>query len=104
MIWPITIPTLTRIIQAQSQGYIMEFILEQAIGTHALMTLVKSTIDTKQDMDIAVDAIKAFDQMLLSVGVFGNTDHTFLVVNGKPIEYAQVLNEEDLLKLLEVYV
>ena len=80
----------------------MKFTLEQAIHENLTMMLIDSTIDTQADMDNAVDAIKAFDAMMLSVGVFNDTDHMCLIVNGQPIDYGQVTNEEELLKLLEV--
>ncbi len=80
----------------------MEFTLEQAIHENVTMMLVDSTIDTQADMNCAVDAIKSFDAMMLSVGLFSNTDHMYLIVNGQPIDYGQVACEEDLLKLLEV--
>jgi hypothetical protein len=80
----------------------MKFTLEQAIHENLTLMLIDSTIDTQADMDNAVDAIKAFDAMMLSVGVFSDTDHMYLIVNGQPIDYGQVTNEEELLKLLEV--
>jgi hypothetical protein len=80
----------------------MEFTLEQAMHENITMMLIDSTIDTQADMDNAVDAIKAFDAMMLSVGVFSGTGHMYLIVNGQPIDYGQVTNEEELLKLLEV--
>ena len=80
----------------------MKFTLEQLIHENVIMMLIDSTIDTQADMDNAVDAIKAFDAMMLSVGVFNDTDHMYLIVNGQPIDYGQIENEEELLKLLEV--
>ncbi len=80
----------------------MKFTLEQAIHENLIMMLIDSSIDTQSDMDNAVDAIKAFDAMMLSVGVFNDTEHMYLLVNGQPIDYAQITNEDDLLKLLEV--
>jgi len=80
----------------------MKFTLEQAIHENLTMMLIDSSIDTQSDMDCAVGAIRAFDEMILSVGLFSDTEHMYLLVNGQPIDYAQVTNEEDLLKLLEV--
>ncbi len=80
----------------------MKFTLEQEIHENVRIMLIDSSIDTKSDMDCAVDAIRAFDEMMLSVGLFSDTEHMYLLVNGQPIDYAQVTNEDDLLKLLEV--
>lgn len=80
----------------------VKFVLEQAIHENVKVLLVDSTIDTQSDIDCAVDAIKAFDAMVLNVGLFSDTEHLYLLLNGKPLEYSQVTNEDDLLKILEV--
>ena len=62
--------------------------------------LINSTIDNKQDAVRAVEAIHAFDTMMLSCGCFTDNDHICLHINGDDIGYAQLNDWGDLVTFL----
>ncbi len=80
----------------------MKILLEQVITgeTETRITLIDSTIDTKLDAIRALEAIDAFDSMLMNAGVFTDNDHMQLEINGEDIGYAEINHWSDLITFL----
>lgn len=78
----------------------MKILLQQSFSEDTLHTLIDSTIDTERDAINAIDAIRAFDAMVLACGVFDDSDHMYLVLNGESLGYCQITTEEDLIEFL----
>lgn len=85
----------------------MMILLEQVVTLddgETRIVLIDSTIDNEQDAVRAVEAIHAFESMMLSAGVFDNhknsSEDKRLELNGDDISYGQIAGWEDLVELL----
>jgi len=82
----------------------MKILLEQVVNTgdsdEKRLTLIDSTIDNEQDAARVVEAIDAFDTMMLCCGCFTSNDHVCLHINGDDIGYAQINDWRDLVAFL----
>ncbi|PHQ78912.1 MAG: hypothetical protein COB66_07930 [Coxiella sp. (in: Bacteria)] len=82
----------------------MKILLEQVFNSgdrdEKRITLIDSTIDNKQDAVRAVEALHAFDTMMLCCGCFTDNDHIILQINNDDVGYAQLNDWEDLVEFL----
>lgn len=80
----------------------MKILLEQVISgdTERRITWIDGEIECELDATRALEAINAFDEIMVSAGYFTDNNHMHLEINGDDIGYGQIGDWNDLVVFL----